>query len=235
MNMRQRSYKEIMTDAIEGMDLDPAYFDSNGVLKKLLSENNEKMVETTKANPDKKFVCWNLPPKITCPQAKDCLPYCYASKGCYGFRDPQLSMQRHLDLSKTDDFVRLMNDEIGWRVRNLKKRGITLYVRIHDSGDFYNLKYALKWIEIAKANPEAVFYSYTKCVRMWNEIDDADLRPSNFKIIMSEGGKQDLEIRDDATRAVVIKDPSQMTDEMMDATGNDYIALVAKIVALPIH
>lgn len=229
------SYKEIMERATDGMDLDPKYFNKDGSFKKLLSDANEKMVETTKANPDKKFVCWNLPARITCPQAKDCLPYCYASKGCYGFRDPQLSMQRHLDLSKSDDFVRLMNEEIAWRVKNLKKKGITLYVRIHDSGDYYNLKYAMKWIEIAKANPEAVFYSYTKCVRMWNEIDDAGLRPSNFKIIMSEGGKQDLEIREGSTRAVVIKDSSQMTNEMTDATGNDYIALIAKIVALPIH
>lgn len=233
--MKQKSYKQMMNEATKDLGLDPAYFDKDGSLKKLLSVNNEKMIETTKANPGKMFVCWNLPPKITCPQAKDCLPYCYANKGCYGFRDPKLSMQRHLDLSKSDDFVRLMNEEIGWRVRNLKKKGVTLYVRVHDSGDFYNLKYAMKWIEIAKSNPDAMFYSYTKCVRMWNEIEDAGLRPDNFKIIYSEGGKQDLEIRDDVTIAVVIKDPSQMTEDMMDATGNDYIALIAKTVALPIH
>lgn len=233
--MRPKSYKNMMGDLIKDMGLDPDFFDCYGSLKKLLSHGNEKMIETTKANPDKYFVCFNLPARVTCPMAGDCLKYCYASKGCYVFRDSIKSMQRHYDLSKTDDFVRMMNEEIAWRIRNLKRQGKTLYVRIHDSGDFYSLSYARKWIEIAKANPEAVFYSYTKCVSMWHYLEDRDEKPDNFRIIKSVGGLQDIQIREDDVRAVVIKSNEEMTEDMMDATGNDYIALIAKTVALPIH
>lgn len=231
----KQSHSKAMLEIVKDLDLDPEYFESNGKLKSFFSKDNTKMKETMENNPDKEFICFNMPARITCPQAKICLKYCYASKGRYVFPPVKASMMRHYEMSKTDRFITLINEEIGWKIRQAAKKGKTLYVRVHDSGDYYSLEYARKWIAIANANPEAIFYSYTKSVSMWHYLEDNGEKPDNFKLIMSEGGKEDLLIRNDDTRAVVITSPDQMTDEMMDATGNDYVALIAKVVALPIH
>lgn len=229
------SHKRTMLDLVSDLDLDPDYFGSDGKLKSFFSKENTKMKETMEKNPDKEFICFNMPAKVTCPQAKECLRYCYASKGRYNFSNNRRSMMRHYEISKTDRFTELIDQEVGWRVRQAAKKGRTLYIRVHDSGDYYSLEYARKWIAIAKANPDAVFYSYTKSVSIWHYLEDNGEKPENFRLIMSEGGKEDLLIRDTDARAVVITSPDQMTEDMMDATGNDYVALIAKTVALPIH
>lgn len=229
------SHAQTMLDIVKDMGLEDDYFDSNGHVKSFFSKDNTKMKETMEKNPDKEFICFNMPARVTCPQAKVCLKYCYASKGRYVFPKNVRSMMRHYEISQTDRFVEWINEEVSWRIKQAAKKGKTLYVRVHDSGDYYSLEYARKWIAIANANPEATFYSYTKSVSIWHYLEDKGEKPDNFRLIMSEGGKEDLLIRDTDARAVVITSPEQMTDEMMDATGNDYVALIAKIVALPIH
>lgn len=201
---------------------------------KILTKN-EKMKETEKNNPNSVFFNFNLPAVKTCPKAGKCKEFCYANQGRYIFPSVQASMERHLELTKDPKFIDYMDQEIKWRAMNAFKKGKQLYVRIHDSGDFYNLEYAMKWIEVANMNPGVVFYAYTKCVSMWHSLCDADMVPSNFHLVMSEGGKEDALIRPTDVRAIVINDLSEMKDGMMDATGNDMIAMKSQIVALPYH
>jgi hypothetical protein len=116
--------------------------------------------------------------KLTCPMADSCVKFCYAKKGAYIWSNVKPAFENRYELSKTDDFVDAMNNEIR------KKKPD--YVRVHDSGDYYSTAYLKKWIKIAKDNPDVRFYSYTNMVDMMLK---ASL-PDNYNIIFSDSGKQ---------------------------------------------
>ena len=116
--------------------------------------------------------------KLTCPFADACVKFCYAKKGAYIWSNVQPAFEKRYQLSKTDDFVNKMNQEI------IKKKPD--YVRVHDSGDYYSNAYLRKWLAVAIHNPQVRFYSYTNCVSM---LKNANL-PDNYDIIFSDSGKQ---------------------------------------------
>ena len=116
--------------------------------------------------------------KLTCPFADACVKFCYAKKGAYIWSNVQPAFEKRYQLSKTDDFVNKMNQEI------IKKKPD--YVRVHDSGDYYSKAYLQKWLDIAMHNPQVRFYSYTNCVEM---LKNTNL-PDNYDIIFSDSGKQ---------------------------------------------
>lgn len=116
--------------------------------------------------------------KLTCPFADTCVKFCYAKKGAYIWSNVQPAFEKRYQLSKTDDFVNKMNQEI------IKKKPD--YVRVHDSGDYYSNAYLRKWLAIAIHNPQVRFYSYTNCVEM---LKNTKL-PDNYDIIFSDSGKQ---------------------------------------------
>jgi hypothetical protein len=116
--------------------------------------------------------------KLTCPFADACVKFCYAKKGAYIWSNVQPAFEKRYQLSKTDDFVNKMNQEI------IKKKPD--YVRVHDSGDYYSKAYLHKWLNVAIHNPSVRFYSYTNCVSM---LKNTNL-PDNYDIIFSDSGKQ---------------------------------------------
>ena len=116
--------------------------------------------------------------KLTCPMADECVKFCYAKKGAYIWSNVKPAFEKRYELSKTDGFVEAMNTEIR------KKKPD--YVRVHDSGDYYSRAYLNKWIEVAKANPNVRFYSYTNMIKMFLSLP----LPSNYDVIFSDSGKQ---------------------------------------------
>ena len=116
--------------------------------------------------------------KLTCPFADECVKFCYAKKGAYVWSNVQPAFEKRYQLSKTNDFIQAMSDEIN------KKRPD--YVRVHDSGDYYSKQYLHKWLAIALNFPNVKFYSYTNCVKMFKDIE----LPDNYDIIFSDSGKQ---------------------------------------------
>ena len=117
--------------------------------------------------------------KRTCPFAGDCANWCYAQKGAYVWSNVAPAFQYRYLATKCDTFVDKMLAEL------TKKRVDIL--RVHDSGDYYSMKYIKKWIAIAEAMPHIRFYSYTKSIPLFLHIT----MPDNFDIIYSEGGKRD--------------------------------------------
>lgn len=68
----------------------------------------------------------------------------------------------------------------------------TKLVRIHESGDFFNLDYLIAWVKVAEQNPDLKFYCYSKSLnlfidRAWNH----RAFPTNFYLTASYGGKFD--------------------------------------------
>jgi hypothetical protein len=126
--------------------------------------------------------------------ADECVKFCYAKKGAYIWSNVQPAFEKRYQLSKTDEFIDAMNNEI--------KRKKPDYIRVHDSGDYYSRAYLNKWIQIAIRNPKVRFYSYTNMVAL---AKSAKL-PLNYDIIYSNSGKQKQMINEQEDRHTRIFD-----------------------------
>jgi hypothetical protein len=163
----------------------------------LLGKGNSKLVKTAKefnvrifnfsipAGNDKKSG------KITCPFAGSCLKLCYAKRGMYRFGNVERALTKRYEASKEENFVQNITNEL-----TKVKKDKQIYVRIHDSGDFYSPTYFQKWLEIAKNNPSARFYAYTKSHSFIRGIE----LPENFDLIYSLGSKNDELINTETER-----------------------------------
>jgi hypothetical protein len=140
---------------------------------------------------------FNLPAGHTCPQANECLMKADKETGkmvngpnqrfrCYaaaaerfpGVRDARW---RNLEaVKKAKDIVALINPAIPKKADR---------IRIHGSGDFFKQSYFDAWVEIARLNPDKLFWAFTKSVQLWVKRKD-DL-PQNFIMQASRGGKKD--------------------------------------------
>ena len=198
-----------------------------------LLTQNAKMKKTSKENKAKIFN-FSIPAyktrsgKITCPFADSCVKYCYAQKGNYTrFPVVQELMEQKYKISKTNNFIPLMNEEI-------RKKKAT-HVRIHDSGDFYSPQYLNKWVDIATQNNDVIFYAYTKSIKFF--VDGLKL-PKNLKIIFSEGSKTDNLINTSKHRHARIFKSKELLNAAgyIDASTNDLKAITSnKKVGLVYH
>ena len=167
-------------------------------METLLGTGNTKLKNTAK-HFDIKIFNFSIPAgndkasgKITCPFAGSCLSLCYAKKGMYRFGNVERALSRRYEDSKKADFVERINTEL-----SKVKKGKQLYVRIHDSGDFYSPAYFAKWLEIARLNPAVRFYAYTKSHSF---IRGNFVLPENFDLIFSLGSKNDELINQETER-----------------------------------
>ena len=197
-----------------------------------LLTQNAKLKKTSLEN-NKRVLNFSLPAyktetgKTVCPFAKDCIKYCYAQKGNYRFPSVQKGLNKRYKLTKTPDFVPMMNATI-----TLER---PTHIRIHDSGDFYSVEYLNKWIQIAKDNKSVIFYAYTKSIKFF--INGLKL-PKNLKIIFSEGSKTDNLINTKKHRhARIFKDITTLLSAgYIDASNNDLKAITKnKKVGLVYH
>ena len=150
----------------------------------------------------------------SCPWAGECAKFCYAQKGAYIWSNVKPAFERRLEATKRDDFVDLMIKEIRKKKANR--------IRIHDSGDFYSFEYYWKWVNIAKALPDVLFYAYTKSIPV---IRIKHVKPINLKIIQSYGGKLDHLIDTSKPHAVIFDSKQDLLDAgYLDASKDDTIA-----------
>jgi hypothetical protein len=98
---------------------------------------------------------WNLTAILTCCGASAvCKELCYALDNAYRMKKVQRRLAVNYELSLTDDFV-------PWMIDQIRKNRVRV-LRIHSSGDFYDLRYIKKWLQIVKACPDTMFYGYTR-------------------------------------------------------------------------
>ena len=94
------------------------------------------------------------------------------------------SRQRHFEMSKKADFVDRMIFTIQSELDRPKNKNKKVVFRIHESGDFYNMEYTKKWLEIMnhfKENKNLVFVAYTKSVKFFDGLEI----PSNMALLAS--------------------------------------------------
>lgn len=195
-------------------------FFSNMATQNLLGKGNSKLNKTAKKY-NARFFNFSIPAyksvtgKITCPFAKDCVKFCYAQKGAYAWSNTQAALERRFAASQTPEFADQIVDELS----KVRDDGRQIYVRIHDSGDFYSPEYRDKWIEIANRLPHVRFYAYTKSFTLFTDID----LPENMDIIFSQGSKLDQKTDLTAYRhAKIFYDVEQLEQEgYVDTTEYD--------------
>lgn len=206
-----------------------------------LIDNNETiqyknvLFGTTNAKLKKQNIAsFDLPQGHTCPFAGECLKFCYAGKGFYKMPSVKNKYSNNYEASLKDDFVNIANQSIK-ALPNIR------FYRVHSSGDYYNKEYINKWLEIAKANPTKIFYSYTKSIILFKGLE----LPENLIIIQSEGTKKDSVYLDySKTFARIFEDKNELLDAVnsgkyIDASKSDLNAvkavLTGKNIALLKH
>ncbi len=153
-------------------------------MKKLnINTNGNKKLRNTDAL---RFMIWNLPAVKTCPfRTPHCEQSCYARKAERVYPQVLPSREKNFAESLSDDFVENMIYTIKSELTRKKYNGKQVVFRIHESGDFYNLEYTRKWVEIARhfENREnLVFLAYTKSLSyvVIAGYNDPETFPKNF-------------------------------------------------------
>lgn len=126
-----------------------------------LSEGNIK----SKGTDDTMFLTWSLPSRECCPYSTEmCRKKCFAKKN-ETFKTVRDSRHRNLEETKKDTFVEDMIKHFEYHLQRPKAQSKLIIVRIHTSGDFYNLEYFKKWVDISdyfKNDKRILFQAYTK-------------------------------------------------------------------------
>lgn len=158
-----------------------------------ISDRNEKLVPSAVIN----FLIWNIPAVKTCPfRTKLCEEKCYAKKAEWYRPNALPARMDNFKASLLDSFVSDMTEIILNKAKRQRKP--QLIVRIHESGDFYNKAYAMKWLEIARNCAECdkiTFIAYTKSFEYFNGVQLpknfslrasiwADTKPEQVKIVL---------------------------------------------------
>ena len=207
--------------------------DANGKLKKMAKKLGVKLKTFT------------LPAGYTCGGAKDCLAYADRKTG--KVKDGKDTQFRCFMASLEAVFPSLR--EMVWEnlrlIRNELNNGYMQcadliceslpkkfdVMRVHVGGDYFSLEYLKAWIEVAKRNPDKVFYSYSKSLHLFKQF----ALPENLVLTASRGGKYDELIDLHAWKeAVVVYSEKEAADKGLEidhddthaAFGNDHFALL---------
>ena len=149
----------------------------------------------------KNIATFSLPAGHSCPFANECLSKanritskltdgpntrfrCFAASQENTYTSVRKARWKNFDLLREANSV----ENMAVLIQESIPKGFTL-VRVHVSGDFYNERYFLAWLNVAYNNPQIIFYGYTKCLPFL--IKYKKLIPSNFRFTASKGGKAD--------------------------------------------
>lgn len=161
----------------------------------------------------------------TCPAAGTCAKGCYATQGAYAWSNVAQAYEYRLAVSQSATFVQSMQTELNRAIKLSAKKRKRLAIRIHDSGDFYSIDYIKRWFEVIQANPEVLFYAYTKQVKLFKAMQ---LVPTNLVLIYSEGGLFDTQIRDtDRHSRVFINEAELIAAGYDNASADDTVAFTS--------
>lgn len=173
------------------------------------SNGNRKMKELAEmlGLNKKRVVCFDLPAGYTCPMAVLCKTYanpasgkiidgkeqvfrCYAASSEARFKNSRaLHWDNYNTLKNSADMVSEINNAIPEKVK---------VIRIHSSGDFFSKEYFNAWVQVAIQNPDISFFGYTKVLEYVKAV-----KPDNFRLVYSYGGKNDNDVTDEPVAYVV--------------------------------
>ena len=153
--------------------------------------------------------------KRTCPFAGECAKYCYALKGSYVWGNVAPVYRARYEATLRPDCEVVM-------LKELRQRQPT-FLRIHDAGDWYSRDYRDKWLNVIRESPSIRFYTYTKSVPLFKELE---AQPRNLCVIFSLGGTMDHLVDLERDRHARIFDTREELEQAgyTAATRNDLMA-----------
>lgn len=162
-NVEEKTIKDIDNNTIT--------FDSDVKTKLPATMNNNKALDTDN-------------PNFRCFAASEEVNY----KNTYNMRRRNFELIKETlangGPSAVENLADLINRSLNTNIK---------YVRIHESGDFYDPRYLQAWIKVANDNPTMIFYAYTKSIDMYRNY--LNKIPENLIITGSMGGRYDEEIK----------------------------------------
>lgn len=200
------------------------YYNLNNNKVTILTQNS-KLKETSKLNDCKVFnfgisaykIRYNNKDFVICKNADICIDFCYAQKNAYRYKNTKKAYyNRFLLTLKTDVFIEIMINAI---LANKVD-----FLRVHDSGDFYNKTYFYMWLNIAKELKNVNFYAYTNMLNFVRNYKN-DI-PNNWDFIHSDSGIMSHKIDKNTERHTkIFNSKNQLLKEgYIDASKNDLLA-----------
>lgn len=129
------------------------------------------------------FLTFSLPSIKTCPYATNkCKSNCFGNRGVFAMPNNRKCYERNYEETKKDSFVTDVINHLEYQLERKKMIGNIIYLRIHQTGDFYSKAYFKKWKEISDyfiGDERIKFQAYTK------SIDFVDLE-ANIQLIFSQ-------------------------------------------------
>ena len=122
----------------------------------------------------RKIYAFDLPAVVSCPDYKECFKTCYANKGTFLFKSTKQSNTFNYAIAIHD--TKYLQNEL---IKEIIKKKIKT-IRIHSSGDFFNIEYFLLWVNIANRFKDLNIFTYSKAPQIKNF-----QLPDNFNIINS--------------------------------------------------
>ena len=206
---------------------------ANTKLKKLykISELQEWLVG--KRN---KIYSLDKPAGWSCPFAKDCLAMAVLKNGSTTIKDGKHTKFRCYAASQETQYpqtyqMRKYNfslikgkteEQITRRLEHSLPANAGI-VRIDSSGDFHSQAEFNAWVNLAIAQPDVLFYAYTKSLVYWIAwLSEHGSLPHNLVMTASRGGRTDYLIDKHGLReAVVVFSKQQAVDLGLEIDSND--------------
>lgn len=127
----------------------------------------------------------SLPPLLSCSNCSGCSKLCYDIKACLQYPDTVIDARmRNFTVLQKDraEYFRRIDEAIS-------RRRLHKFFRWHVAGDIVDVDYFSRMVEIAKAHPDFIFWTYTKnyaVVNQWVTENGRDAIPGNLSVMYSE-------------------------------------------------
>ena len=201
-----------------------------------------------------KLKTFTLPAGHTCPGAKDCLSRanretgkitdgpdtefrCFAASAEATYPSLRKMEWRNFELLRA---ALIQDKKAGFEnsphtadlIHNSLPKKFDI-MRVHVGGDYFVREYLQAWIEVAKRNPDKVFYSYSKSLHLFRQF----ALPENLVLPASRGGKYDELIDLNGWKeALVVYSEQEAADKGLEIDHDDTHAAFGKEnFALLIH
>ena len=176
----------------------------------------------------KKVYSFDLLSGFSCPFAKECLSKAVENSECKrtikdgpdtefrcfsASQEVQYTNLYNLRKNNFDSLRKLDTVELVKEILEAMPKDLGV-CRIHVAGDFFNEKYFLAWLAIAKMFPQKLFYAYTKSITYWLHNQSLVSSLPNFILTASYGGKADALIEANNLRASKVVFSEQEAEDL---------------------
>ena len=206
---------------------------SNWIKAKTMNKEPKQLLAFRKGNAklDDRIYTFDLPAGHSCPNARICLAKANKFTGeitdgpdqefrCFSATAERFESVRNMRWNNFE-LLRSKNEPEMIALITASLPNDASVIRLHVSGDFFNQEYTNAWMTVAAANPEILFYAYSKSVRFVT----SSVVPDNMIVTFSIGGREDDLITDSMKTAQVVFSPDAAAELGLEIDHDDSHAM----------